>query len=206
MRGWKYRHMRISQIISITVFFIFLLVSCSPGTEELYLKAGKLQEQKKYKEAIEFYTKILKRNSKFQDAVLNKGYCYFMDSNYVKALDYYEYLLRLKGVEETETGVTERNATLLESQEVIDHEVSLGEVYRQVGITKYHLDSLKSAFIYLQRAIDHNNEIANCLMWQGIIWTRTDSVQKCCTFFQRAKELGEADADRLLNLYCQKKY
>ncbi len=195
--------MRINQIIS--VFFLFLLVSCSPTTEELYIKAEKFQEQKKYKEAIEVYTKISKRNSKFQDAIFNKGYCYFLDSNYTKALDYYEYLLRKKGVDVKDNGVTIQNVNLLENQEVRDHEVSLGEIFYHIGISKYQIDSLYSSNRYLQLAINEKYEGANCYLWQGLIWIRTGKPDKGCDLFYKSKSLGESDADRLLKAYCQSK-
>ena len=51
--GGSLSFMRTTFIISLPVFFLLLLVSCSPSTEELYAKAEKLQEQKKYKKAID---------------------------------------------------------------------------------------------------------------------------------------------------------
>jgi tetratricopeptide (TPR) repeat protein len=184
---------------------LLLLVSCSPSTEELYSKAEKLQEQKEYKKAIEVYTKISKGNSKFQDAIYSKAYCYFLDSNYKKALHFYEYLLRVKGYTERDNMIIEQNVNIFESREVIGHEVPLAEVFYQIGVIKYYIDSLSSSYKYLQRSIDRNYEVPNCYLWQGLIWTRVDSLERACSLFQRAKYLEEPDADRLINLYCQDK-
>ncbi|MBK7291805.1 MAG: tetratricopeptide repeat protein [Chitinophagaceae bacterium] len=197
--------MKTNQYILIIALFCLGIVSCRTRTEELYSKGENLVEEKKYSEAIEIYNNILKRNSKLQDAYYYKADCYFLDSNYTKALHYYKLLLKKKGVEIEENMISERNVNILESQEVRNHEIPVAEIFYRLGITYYYMDSLSSSFKFLQRSIERKHQIAGSLIWQGLIWTRTESVHKSCDFFQRAKELGDAEGERFLKLFCESK-
>jgi tetratricopeptide (TPR) repeat protein len=196
--------MKTKPIISITGTLIFFLASCSPSTEELYTKADKLIDKKKYTKAIEVYDKIIKRHFKFQDAYFEKGFCYLQDSNYTEALHFFEIVLVMKGLNKESNFIFEENADSPFASEEAKHQVSLGEIFYEVGITKYYMDSLVPSYINFQNAIDHNYDPGNCFAWQGVIWTRYDSLEKACNFFRRSKLLGEPDADRLLKLYCEK--
>ncbi len=184
-------------LISCTSFFV---VSCSPTTDELYNTAYNLENEKKFKEAIEVYDKILKRNRQFQDAYLGKGYCYQQDSNYTKALYFFEYTksLKMKGA-----FIFEENANSPFASEEAKHQVPIGRIHYQIAITKYYMDSLRSAYENFQTAIAHNYEIGNCYIWQGLIWMDHDSIQKGCDFFRKAMRVGETDASRFIKMYCR---
>ncbi|OSZ80943.1 hypothetical protein CAP36_06815 [Chitinophagaceae bacterium IBVUCB2] len=190
-------------LILILVFLAFALVCCSPTTEELYTKAYKLEEEKKYKEAIEVYDRIIKKTGKLQDAWFNKGWCYLQDSNYTKALHFFEIVLKMKGVNSGNSVIIEMNPDLPFASEADRHQISLNEVYYQMAIAKYNLDSLAASYRLFKHCSKQNYNTGNCYVWQGLIWTRYDSMDRACGFFQQAKMIGEGEADRFIDEFCK---
>lgn len=185
------------------IFFgcFFFYSSCSPSTDSLYEKAYKLEGKGKYKEAIEVYAQIIKRNPKLEDAFLNRGICYLNDSNYTMAHDQFQRLLnkRTRG-----NYIYRENNEFFYGSEVAKHEVSTEMLYYHLGIAKYYLDSLSSSYPCFQYAIDHNYDPANSMLWQGLIWTRVDSLGKACSLFGKARFLGDPEAKRFIEEYCDK--
>lgn len=57
------------------VFLSLFVLSCNQSPLQLINKGVALQENKKYKEAIEKYNKALSKNAKLQMALYNRGVC-----------------------------------------------------------------------------------------------------------------------------------
>jgi len=157
-----------------------------------------------YKEAIEIYDKIIKKHPKFQDAIFQKGYCFLKDSSYHKALECFELVLVKKGVGKNGGLVLEMNPDSPFASEEDKHQVKLNEVYYQMAIANYNIDSLKVAYGLFKHCGNNNYNTGNCYIWQGLIWTRYDSLNKACDLFKKAKWLNEPDVDRFINEYCKK--
>lgn len=185
----------------VTVFF---LLSCSPSIDDLDKKADKLIEQKKYSEAIKVYDRIIKKNPGLQDAYYNKGYCFLQDSNYAKALVFFNHVLKMKGISEGNNIYIEWNVNSPFASEEDKHQIPADELFFQIGITKYYMDSLGPSYRKFQACIDQGYETAECTLWQGLIWLRADSTGKACNFFERGKLLGSPHADELITEYCKK--
>jgi tetratricopeptide (TPR) repeat protein len=189
--------------IKCLILSLFLF-ACSPSTEDLYSKAYKLEQKNRYKEAIEVYNRIIKKHSKFQDAFFQKGYCFLQDSNYTKALECFEIVLTKKGIGKNSGLILEMNPDSPFASEEDKHQVKLNEVYYQMAIANYNIDSLKVAYGLFKYCSNKNYNTGNCYIWQGLIWTRYDSINRACDFFQKAKWLNEHDADRFIKEYCNK--
>jgi tetratricopeptide (TPR) repeat protein len=187
----------------IFLFVLFSNESCSPSIDDLYDKAYKLKERKEYKKAIEVFGKITRRNSKLQDAIFEKGYCYLQDSNYTRALHFFEFVLSMKGVNNRTGFILEMNPDSPIASEADRHQVSLGEIYYQIGVAKYCMDSMKSSYQNFKNAIYYKYEVANSYAWLGAIWNATDNKQKACEFFKKSKEMGDEDGKRLSEIYCK---
>src|SRR6266496_900637 len=125
--------MRTRLNISIAIALFFSLISCSPSTEELYIKAKKLQDKKEYSKAIGVYDLIIHREPRFQDATFMKAYCHLQDSNYAKALYYFEFILSMKGVNNGTGFIMEKNPDIPFASEEDKHQISVQEVYYQMG-------------------------------------------------------------------------
>jgi tetratricopeptide (TPR) repeat protein len=180
------------------------LVCCSPSTEELYSKADRLIEKEQYAKAIKVYDEILERSPQFQDAYYNKGWCYLQDSNYKRALFFFELVLQMKKPESNSEFIFELNPDSPIATEEENHQIPLNELYYQIAVTKYYMDSIQVSYRTFQRCIDRNYEKGSCFLWQGIIWMDVDSTKIACDLFQKAKFWGEEDAERYLKEYCQK--
>ncbi len=84
----------------------------------------------------------------------------------------------------------------------------LDAIFRR-ALTKYFMDSLKSAFTDFQTCIDRDYELkSNCYLWQGSIYARVGNKQKACELYSQGRfyakdheELGEAE--RLIKNYCK---
>lgn len=188
-------------LIAILISFLSsLFVSCSPSIDELYNIAYNLEGQKKYKEAIEVYNKILQKNHKLQDAYFGKGYCCLQDSNYISALYFFEHTKSLKFIGDF---IFEENKDSPFASEEAKHQVPIGQIYYQIGVTKYYMDSLKSSYENFGNSITYKYKIGDCYLWQGLIWISNDSVQRGCNFFQKALRMGEEDASRFIKKYCK---
>ncbi|HEX7846415.1 MAG TPA: tetratricopeptide repeat protein [Chitinophagaceae bacterium] len=179
------------------------LFSCSPTTQDLYNKAERLIDKKEYAKAIEIYNKIIRKNPGFQDAHYNKAWCYLQDSNFSKALDHFEYILRMKGIKDDSTQfIIEWNADSPFASEKDKRQIPVDEIYYQIAITKYHMDSLPVAYRGFQRCITKDYLKSDCLIWQGLTWVKAGENTKACELFSKAKYLSN-DADAYIRDYCQ---
>ncbi len=188
-------------LLLFPVLFCFLL-SCSPSTKDLYWKADQFMNKRQWSKAIAVYDRILKKNSKMQDAFYFKAYCYREDSNYTQALHFFDVVLRLKGVYSERSFIIEMNPDGPVVSETDRHQVQLDEVYFQIGVTKYYMDSLLPAYQLFQHCIKNDFRKVDCLVFQGLIWVRADSVKKACRSFEEARKMGDTFADTLLKKYC----
>ena len=186
-------------------FLLLLIVSCSPSTEDLYDKAYKLRDEGKNKEAIGVFNRIIKRNSKLQDAFFEKGYCHLQDSNYTEALRFFEFVLKMKGVNENNSIIIEMNPEGPFAREEDRHQVPLNNIYYQMAVTKYNMDSLLPSYRLFKYCAQNNFNTGNCYLWQGLIWIRYDSTERACDYFQKALLYGDPEAGQFINDYCRKK-
>lgn len=190
----------IKPALFITITFLLLSASCRRSVRDLYWKADRAVEKNQWSKAVNIYDELIKRTGN-QDAFFMKAYCLQQDSNYVQAAFFFNRLLIIKGVNLDDTNSryqVEMNFTPAFSE----HGVTHAEIYYQLAITQYEMDSLAKSFANFQRAIDRNYEKANSLTWQGLIWTRYNKAEKACTLFGEARGYGDPDAHRLYQQFC----
>lgn len=183
----------------MAILFTLVATSCERSIDDLYWKANQLVEKKQYAKAISVYDRIIKKRAD-QEAFFMKAYCYQQDSNYAKALFFFKRLLFMKGVNEEDTSSIRVEMNL--NQAFAGHQVTHAEIYYQLGITQYGLDSMAHSYDYFQKAIDRDYEVASCLAWQGLIWTRFKKLEKACPLFEKAIKEGDTDASRLFTEFC----
>ncbi len=185
-----------------SIITIVWLSGCAPTTDDLYNKAGKLIDKKRYSEAIKVYDQILKKNPGFEDAQLSKAWCYLQDSNYAKAVHFFNLLLDRKNPGNSEF-VFEVNPNGPLATEEDRRKVTRSEIYYHFAVTEYMMDSLRSAYRKFQYCVDNNYEVGTSYIWQGIIWLQSDDSVKACEFFRKSKFSGDKEADYYINEYCR---
>ena len=194
-----------------TLFIFFLLcslVACKETNDDLISKANNFSAEKKYKEAIDIYSKIIHQNNKLQLPYYNRGIANFKLDKYPEALSDFEKVISLHTLGGGNIIFTYNQDSPLASEEA-KMQVPYYDVLYQMAQVKYFMDSLKSAYKDFQTLIANNyEEKSNCLLWQGTIWHAGGDSSKACDFFNRAKTvaLNQEDIDeanKMLATYCK---
>jgi tetratricopeptide (TPR) repeat protein len=185
-------------IIGITL--AFLLASCQPTIQELFNKADNFYEQKKYDQAIDVYTQIIKRKFSLQRAFYNRGLCYMALKKYDRALWNFNII----------TSSLSINWNPIFTPDEAKAQVPYNDALYQRAQAYFYLDSLKSSFRDFQVLIDNNDvDKISCLLWQGVIYARIRDTARACTFFNKAKQAAvttedKGEVNRMINAYCEK--
>ena len=82
-----------------TLCFALFISACNESISTQINKGYKLQEQSKYKEAIDIYSAVIKKNSKIQEAYFQRGYCFQQIGKFDNALWDYNTVIEMKGGE-----------------------------------------------------------------------------------------------------------
>jgi tetratricopeptide (TPR) repeat protein len=87
----------IKKYIHLT-FIVLLIIGCNRDNTELYNKACDLEEQGKYKEAIEFLSKALELNPKDIECYNNRAWDYYDLGEFNKSMADFKSLLEIDSV------------------------------------------------------------------------------------------------------------
>jgi tetratricopeptide (TPR) repeat protein len=184
--------------------FLFCF-SCKQTNEDLLDKADKLAKQKKYNEAIETYTEVIKRNSKLQAAYYNRGFTYLKIKKYDEALADFNKVMTLQSHGDF---IITYNRDSPFADEEARAQVPYNDALYERAQVKFYMDSLKSSFQDFQTLINSNYEKSNCMVWQGTIWIKDGKPDRACEYFEKAKQLAQTDYDKqeaeeMIKTYCR---
>ena len=195
--------------MNFKILFLFLVLiafaSCKQSTDQLFDEAYRLTKDKQYEEAITIYNKLIQQNNKLQLAYYNRGYCYSELKKYNKALADFNKVMSLQQHGDV---IITFNKDVPYADEEVRTQVPYHDALYQRAQVKYHMDSLRSAFIDFKVLIDNDyTEKSNCLIWQGTIWVKDDNNDKACVSFKKAKEVAtteedKQDAENYIQEYC----
>lgn len=213
-------------LISIT------FIGCDiKSAKDYFAEAEKLEQQQKYKEAIPLLDKAILKDKNFLGAYINRGadksaigdykgaiadyekvisldskntLAYFNVGNNLKrigdnksAIDFYNKAFNTKGGDGIYLDLQPNSVIDLSSFDVPGH-----EIYYERGIALYQIDSLKKAFSDFQNCISKNYMTAESNYWIGNIFLVNGNKEKACEYFNKAKSLGDTDADDSIRKYC----
>ena len=182
--------------------FLFLFTSCKESNEQLLDKAFILVKNKNYTEAIKVYDNIIKSNNKIQLAYYNRGYCYLVLKNYPKALNDFNKTMALQTIN---GAVVTYNGNSPFSKEEDRTQASFLDALYQRAQVKFYMDSVSSSFKDFQALVDNNyKDKGNCILWQGTLLIKIGKKDQACKYFNKAKQLGDEEADLMINTYCGK--
>jgi hypothetical protein len=181
------------------IIIILFTLSCKESTEDLFEKAARLANQKKYEDAVTVYDKLIKRNNKMQAAFYGRGFCHFQLKDYKNSLLDYNMVIWLK------TGGGAVIITFNESPfagEETQTQVDYYDALYQRGQVYYYMDSLKRSLDDFQKLADYDySEKSNCFLWLGRISLKTNNIGDACRQFQQARstaytreDINQADA------------
>jgi tetratricopeptide repeat protein len=193
---------------SIGILLVAILLECCKQTNDDLINRGvALAKQKKYKDAIKLYTRVINRNDKIQLAYYDRGFSFMGLKIYALALRDFNKVLSLQTV--GDFVYTENPNTPFSSDEARG-QVPYNDALYQRARVKFYMDSLRSSFEDFQTLVNSDYEKSNCLTWQGTIWIRGGDKNKACEYFERAKQAASTEEDKqeaneFIKTYCQDK-
>lgn len=214
------------------ILILIIFIGCDiKSAKEYFAEAEKLEKQQKYKEAIQLLDKAISKDKYFLGAYINRGadksaigdykgaitdyekvisldskntLAYFNIGNNLKrigdsksAVDFYNKAFNTKGGDGIYLDLQPNSVVDLSSFDVPGH-----EIYYERGIALYQIDSLKRAFSDFQNCISKNYMTAESNYWIGNIFINNGNKEKACKYFNKAKFLGDTDAEDSIRKYC----
>ena len=212
--------------------FSLAFIGCDiKSAKDYFAEAEKLEQQQKYREAIPLLDKAILKDKNFLGAFINRGadksaigdykgaigdyenvisidskntLAYFNIGNNLKrigknksAVDFYNKAFNTKGGDGIYLDLKPNSVIDLSSSDVPGH-----EIYYERGIALYQIDSLKKAFSDFQNCILKNYMTAESNYWIGNIFLANGNKEKACEYFNKAKSLGDTDAEDSIRKYC----
>jgi tetratricopeptide (TPR) repeat protein len=218
----------------ILIIFIVALSSCSadPTAEELFLKAEKLENQSKYKEAIPILNKAIEKDPKFLGAYINLGADYAALGEYNKAIAIYNVVIKkdrmnqlaqfniginYMSLEKYQEAVNAFNKILNDENgnpipEIImtDTEGNIGEfqvrfheVSYERGLVYYELKNWNLAIDDFRRCIENNYLVPESRYMCGAIYEINGEMENACTQYSLAAMEGDKMAQERKAKVCK---
>jgi Flp pilus assembly protein TadD len=160
---------------------IFKAQSLDPNNPKIYNSFGNLfVEVKNYKEADSSYTKALRLNKAYAEAYNNRAYTRLFLFNYKGSLNDCDSALKLMKTK------------------------APAVVYNNKAHAFRELNQLDSAFKYFNKAIKMKPDFKEAYYERGIAFYKLNNTEKACNDWNKALQLGYADAKDLLDKYCVK--
>lgn len=165
----------------------------TPELEKALEKGNKLFNEKKYKEAIEVYGKILKD---FPDAYiinLNMGNCYFQMQDYDKAIEYYKKVLE-KNPEHVPTLIAMGNAYLNKGNteeamkwygKIDIEKIDDPTVLYNVGTIYYNNGKYDLALKYYQKCVEVSPKFFDALYQLGLTYMAISKFKEAIDTFNK---------------------
>lgn len=222
--------MRIASIICIVI-----LTGCDtkPTAEELFLKAEKLEEQGKFKEAIPILNKAIRMNPDFLGAYINRGADYSVLGNYTEAIKNYKIVLKkdpvnqlallnignnYKRLNKYQEAVNYYNEILLDENgnqkiqliindrdrnNINEFQVPFYEVCYERGLALYELKQWNSALADFKFCIENNYLIPESRYMCGAVYEMCGKNEKACEEYSIAADLGDQEAKDRKDRVCK---
>ena len=197
-------NIRVIYIIFLSTLFLY---SCKKSNEQLFDEAYTLLQNDQYDKAINLYTDLIKRNSKFQLAYYNRGYCYYSQKNYKSALFDFNKLIDLQTIGGF---IYTQNSNGPFSNEESKFQVPYYDALYQRAQVNFYLERNNESFQDFSSLVVNNyEEKSNCYLWLGSIFINSGDTLKACDCYNNAqkysnKEAIEKEAGKFIDLYCVK--
>jgi tetratricopeptide (TPR) repeat protein len=181
---------------------MIVLASCKQSIKQLFAEADSYYKANQYEKSLETLNKILKRDSTNQLAYYYRGKCHFYLDNDKEALADFNKILSLQPVPDGLTFRLNRNSPFVPDEE--KYKIYYEEALFERAVTKYFMDSLKSAFHDFRDCISLSYEPkSDCYRYLGIIYIDYRQNDKGCEMLKKASLDGDTSATRLIKKYCK---
>lgn len=152
-----------------------------------------------YEGAINDYSKVIEIDPRNTLALLNRGKNKKRMENYIGAIEDFDRAIKTKGGELVYIDIVEN--PLLDNG--FEFDAQMEEIRFERGISRYNIDSLKTAFEDFDFCIKKNYELPDSYYWRGLIFLAYDMTTEACEDLKKARELGDPEAGELIDTYCK---
>jgi len=211
---------------------LIIFTGCDLKSANDYLKeAGGLEDKEKYSEAIKLLNKAIDSYPEFKDVYLSRGADRAALGNYTGAIDDYSSALKLdpkntlalfnignnyKRLHQELKAIAYYNSALktkgndfvsmdIKPNPFIESafDVPFGQISYERGLAFFRIDSLKHAFSDFRNAIDGGYKADKGFYYEGLILKCYRQKVKACECFVKAGQLGNKDAIKEFDSFCQ---
>jgi tetratricopeptide (TPR) repeat protein len=162
---------------TLTTFLIFCsLMVFGQKSEEYFQNAIEKHKKQDYKGAIKEYDKVIKEDKNSKDAYYNRGMCEFALKDFKSAM--------------------------LDFDKTIELDSKFVEAYYSRATVFVSLQKYAEALPDLDKTIELDPKTPNVLTLRGQIRAQTGNKKGACEDFNKAKEIGDKQADKYINQFC----
>ncbi|MDI1232851.1 MAG: hypothetical protein PSX81_01065 [bacterium] len=154
---------------------------------------------KDYKGSIEDYSKIIELDYDNGLAFLNRGKNKKRLEDYVGAIADFDKAISTKGGELFYMDKVENSFVAIG----FEFDIKMEEIKFERGIAYYNIDSLKLAFDDFNFSIQKKYLLPDSYYWRGLIYLQYNMKSEACNDLNKAKELGDPDAQDLISKNCK---
>jgi len=163
--------------IKLSAFFLLFTILTFGQTSIEFLKSGIAKHEKHdFKGAIKDYTKAIKTDENNKDAYFNRGSCELALKSFRKAM--------------------------LDFSKTIELDPIYAKAYYSRATVFVSESKYAEALPDLDKTIELDPKLPNALTLRGQIRVQTGNKKGACEDFNKAKEIGDTQADKYLNQFC----
>ena len=217
------------------ILTILFLTSCDfKSSADYNAEAEILEQEGKYKEAIELLDIAIEKDPENIYALTNRAVDKSILEDYKGAIDDYSRIIEVdpdntlaffnrgknkKRLEDYMGAIDDFNkaiSTKGEGDLYIDlvensfaetgyeFDVKMEEILFERGIARYNINSLETAFNDFDFCIQKNYELPSSYYWRGIIFISYEMNTEGCYDMIKSQELGNANAIEVIEKYCER--
>lgn len=152
------------------------LIKKNENYKYYYNRGNARIELNKLSESIADYTYALNLNPNEADIYINRGYSYYRNKNYNKALE--------------------------DFQKASEIETKNYKTFYFMAKTEFLLDKFEIAIYNLEKSITLNPKFTDGYFWLGLAYIQTNKTKEGCLILKKAKELGHINAEEAITANC----
>ena len=153
------------------ILFLFLIAGfygTAQDANELYIKGIQSFDNKKYNEALDFFSRSIDKSPDFEEAYLKRGACFMIFHDFDNAINDFNKVIELNPHNELAyynrglafKNIGKFNPAILDFNEVIKANEKFGLAYFYRALSKMELDDFKGACVDFSKAADLGVETA----------------------------------------------
>ena len=149
--------------------------------------------------AIEDYSKIIEVDNNNTLAYLNRGKNLKRLEKYQDAIEDFEKAIKTKGGENFWFDFPGNYFS-----KGNEFDVPMEEIRFERGLSRYEIDSLRTAFDDFYFCIQRDYELSTSYYMTGLIYIAYGKIDDACIALTKSKMLGDLNAQKMINKYCRK--